>query len=231
MTFILGARCQDGIALVADTKFTVEAGSGNEFDWKIAGELHGVLTGFSGAREPFEEFRIRLREYRLQLEKKEETVTADRVKMMIREIMKSLDSQYGKEYAFDLIVGISESPLSTLHYFYQDGRIEPIKEYKAIGSGGLYSSILLKQLWNDDMKMSDAADLGFFLIKYLERSKVDLTISLDSEPPLDRPQIVFIPDGKLDWSPEKNFLDFSEIKANARATKLEQNILKSYDLS
>ena len=70
MTFILGARCQDGIALVADTKFTVEAGSGNEFDWKIAGELHGVLTGFSGAREPFEEFRIRLREYRLSWRRK-----------------------------------------------------------------------------------------------------------------------------------------------------------------
>ena len=32
---------------------------------------------------------------------------------------------------------------------------------------------------------------------------------------MDRPQIVFIPDGELDWSPEKNFLDFLEIKADA----------------
>lgn len=63
MTYALGVECADGVILATDTKFTVNGGSDYVYGHKITGEISGVLTAFAGSREPFEEFRIRLREY------------------------------------------------------------------------------------------------------------------------------------------------------------------------
>ena len=63
MTYILGAKCTDGVVLVSDTKFTYYNGNDEPYDDKITGETPSVLTAFSGSREPFEEFRLRLREF------------------------------------------------------------------------------------------------------------------------------------------------------------------------
>ena len=63
MTYVLGAKCTDGVVLVSDTKFTTYSGTDDYYDDKITGEIPSVLTAFSGSREPFEEFRMRLREF------------------------------------------------------------------------------------------------------------------------------------------------------------------------
>ena len=62
MTYILGSRCKDGVVLVADTKITVDDGARYDYDDKITGDIRGVLIGFSGNKEPFTEFGMRLRE-------------------------------------------------------------------------------------------------------------------------------------------------------------------------
>ncbi|MFL6349163.1 MAG: hypothetical protein ACJ72X_12810 [Nitrososphaeraceae archaeon] len=63
-------NCIDGVILVADTKFIINGGSNFDYDYKITGELRGVLTAFAGNREPFEDFRAHLREYGVETQNK-----------------------------------------------------------------------------------------------------------------------------------------------------------------
>ena len=57
MTYILGARCKDGVVLVADRRFTVDEGSQYEYDNEILSNIPGIVIGFSGSRGVFEDFR------------------------------------------------------------------------------------------------------------------------------------------------------------------------------
>ena len=50
MTFILGARCTDGVVLVGDTRFTIDDGIDWIYDYKIFGNYDGLLIGFAGIR-------------------------------------------------------------------------------------------------------------------------------------------------------------------------------------
>ncbi len=62
MTLIMGARCKDGVVLVADRKLTSLDRSVN-YGNKITGETVGVLTAFSGDQGTFELFTNRVRNY------------------------------------------------------------------------------------------------------------------------------------------------------------------------
>ena len=64
------SRCTDGVVLIADTKITVDGGARYEYEDKLTGEIRGVITGFSGDKEPFTEFRMRLRAHRTERESK-----------------------------------------------------------------------------------------------------------------------------------------------------------------
>ena len=64
MTYILGSCCKDGVVLVADTKITIDNGRRYEYQDKLIAEFRDLLSvviGFSGNKEPFTEFRMRLR--------------------------------------------------------------------------------------------------------------------------------------------------------------------------
>lgn len=161
MTYVLGARCFDGVVLIADTKMTVEGGIDTKFGDKITGELTGVLTSFSGLRDQFEPFRSQLREFRSSLDKQ---TTPDTVIKKIRDIMRSLYSQYGNRFNLELLVAISRAAInekSILCYFHDDGLYQKIdNDYKAIGAAA-YGEIYLKQLWNLQKNMDETAELGY----------------------------------------------------------------------
>jgi 20S proteasome alpha/beta subunit len=63
MTLIMGARCKDGVVLVADRKLTYPDRSQVNYGDKITGEIVGVLTAFSGDQGTFELFTNRVRNY------------------------------------------------------------------------------------------------------------------------------------------------------------------------
>jgi 20S proteasome alpha/beta subunit len=119
MTCILGAKCNDGVVLIADSKFTV-TGKHPVYDDKITGEVPGILTAFSGSREPFEEFRMRFRDYVVTAKEQNKEITIDRILINIGNIMGYLYSHYSN-YEFDLLLAMTAKP-SFLYYFYQDGR-------------------------------------------------------------------------------------------------------------
>lgn len=143
MTYVLGAKCTDGVVLVSDTKITTHYGNDDSYDDKITGEIPSVLTALSGSRESFEEFRMRLLEFVREEGKKADKISMDKLLINIGHIMDYLYKHYSN-YPFDLLVGKTTNP-SILYYFYQDGRLEPVTNYKAIGSGAPYGLIYLKK--------------------------------------------------------------------------------------
>jgi 20S proteasome alpha/beta subunit len=222
VTYILGSRCKDGVVLVADTKLTVDGGANYDYDDKITGEIRGVLTGFSGDKEPFTEFRMRLRERGAKLEKElheQASLSTDKINLIISEIMKSLEGHYSRMFAYDILTGISATH-SILTYFYQDGRPEDVKKYKAIG-GWQYGSIFLKKNWRSEMNMKTVAKLGYFIIRYIERFELDLGIGTGRDKPY--PQIKFLPDGALDYDPSADQIVEFEHDAQRNLQKIIEN--------
>ena len=58
-------------------------------------EIRGVLTSFVGNHEPFEDFRMHLREYAVELDKEKKTsVRLDELSLRIKDIMRVLDNHY-----------------------------------------------------------------------------------------------------------------------------------------
>jgi 20S proteasome alpha/beta subunit len=232
MTYALGVTCENGIILAADTRFTVDCGTDYEYGHKITGEVRGVLTGFAGNREPFEDFRMHLREYAVKLyEEKKEAVRLDELSLRIKDIMRVLDNHYGKFYKFDVLAGVSTNDGAKLRYFYQDGRPEIVDKYKAIGNGAPYGLIYLKTHWRKDIIMDEAADLAYFIIRYIERFKLDLTVGTGEQFP--HPLIWFIPntpypDGKLDSEPTSDDYKRYESNARLRLNKVESSLVSDY---
>jgi 20S proteasome alpha/beta subunit len=57
LTVIIGAKCSDGIALVADTKYTDMTGGQTKHGRKIFGDLVHFLVAYSGTENAFDIFR------------------------------------------------------------------------------------------------------------------------------------------------------------------------------
>jgi 20S proteasome alpha/beta subunit len=229
MTYTLAIKCADGVMLAADTKFTVNGGSDYVYGHKITGEITGVLTAFAGSREPFEEFRIRLREYTSEPIEKRNRL--DQLWIRIKEIMRTLDNHYSS-FKFDVLVGVSTSVGTELHYFYQDGRSEIVDKYKAIGSGAPYGMVYLKTHWRKDIFMDEAADLAYFIIRYIEKFKLDLTVGTGDEFP--NPLIRFVTPRHLEEiskvEPTKNDYARYENNAKIRLEKIQKSIIGDYKI-
>ncbi len=231
MTYALGIKCGDGAVLAADTKFTVDGGTDYAYGHKITGEIRGVLTAFAGSREPLEEFRMRLREYTAEPEEKRKRL--DQLWIRIKDIMRTLNSHYGNIYSFDVLAGVATNEDIILRYFYQDGRPEMVDEYKAIGTGAPYGSIYLKTHWHRNITMDEAADLAYFIIRYIEKFKLDLTVGTGEG--FTNPLIRFIPNksyanSKSDGEPTDDDYTRYEKNAHIRLNKIEKSLVSDYKL-
>lgn len=231
MTYALAVKCVDGAILAADTRFTVDNGASYEHDHKITGEIRSVLTAFAGSREPFEEFRMRLREYAVEMDERHERIRLDQLWIKMKEIMRVLDGHFRLQ-SFDVLVGTSTTEGAILRHFYQDGGSEPVGKYKAIGMGAPYGQIFLKTHYHDDITMNAAADLAYFIIRYIERFELDLTVGTGDKFP--HPIIRFIPHAHLaeifDVEPSKIDYDRYENNAQIRLTKIEKSLINDYKI-
>jgi 20S proteasome alpha/beta subunit len=60
MTYVLGARCVDGVVLVADRQVSYEDGATVKFEPKISREKGGFFVGYSGSDITNLNFRYKL---------------------------------------------------------------------------------------------------------------------------------------------------------------------------
>jgi 20S proteasome alpha/beta subunit len=245
-TLILGARCVDGVALVADTKITTIYDVGRRYSYgkKITGELEGILTGFSGHKGVFEVFAMTLRDYvKSTTETNREKFLAqymtglrkepdfspslEQVKFQITRIQNDFYNR-NKKHRYRVLMGVSGQHLdgkSMLYYFDTDGSCMPESEPVAIGHGSPYATYFLRLYWKSGQTtMNQFAQLGDFIIRYVSNDKIMLDDSVGLEKSNPYPQIIYIPDNVKTCGLDKN----GKQRLDCSPKKTELIIFKSY---
>jgi 20S proteasome alpha/beta subunit len=195
MTFILGSRCKDGVVLVADSKVTINEGEDFDESKKLFGEIRHVVYGSSGDAGMFELFRGYVMDY-ISAHPGEITYQNATVKLALCAL--KINKEYGfAPNLYDVLIAIQPpNKSSTLNLIQGSGTPYTIKNYHTIGSGSPYAQVFLKKCWNDQMTMEQVAELGYFIIKYIEDFKLNFTVG-------GEPMIWFIPDDEKGESGEK----------------------------
>jgi len=179
MTYVLGARCSDGVVLVADRKVTSGDGATVKFESKIFRETGSIFIGYSGSDITNLNFRYdasatvnRLREAGKQIE----------FQGLVREledVLRRINARYGDRVLQrnDVLIAakLNDPQLATLRYIAPEGAGSEISEYKAIGTGAPYGDVFLKRLWRNDLTMNSVAEIGYFIIKYIEYGSGNLS--------------------------------------------------------
>ena len=249
MTCIIDRVCEDGVVLIADRKVTYENGNVNREDkifceyppFVIASS--GYTTPFRNfLRKSLELAQKSLRKFDEQqnfqnLPPDFRNISGaafrypnissfpvirlfnylEKLGIMVKDYNKDLTP----EYHFDILVATQNYDISksTLHYIDEYGIQNDIYDQKIIGSGNTYASFFLKPFLNSKFNMESFAELGFFVIKYIDRFGVDDKVGLLKELPL----VWFIPHsgniGKID---DKNLLE----RWNSRTDKMLDNFEK-----
>jgi 20S proteasome alpha/beta subunit len=228
MTFILGSRCIDGVVMIADRRFTENYGSSYLYDDKLIHHVEGIIIGFSGSRGIFELFTSEITQHVIE----SGGITLYPFISKTSELIENLNNRFRRDESFDALIGIGNEP-SRLRYFYPDGTMETITTYKTIGSGTPYGSVFLKKLWHPQMSMESVAELGYFIIKYIETFELDLTVGVGDN---GRPQIFFLPDsfgsdGKARYfQPDGALLEKFETDTRMRLQRYQKNLVDDYKL-
>jgi len=236
MTFILGAKCADGVVLVADRKITIIDNTGMHFRFrnKLFAELRHVVFGSSGSTGNYELFRGRVRNH-IQ----NNTVAIDDVMLVLSDQTFNLNERYRyrNDTVFDVLVGIAYPDReSTLTYIDTYGLPNAVETYQTIGMGARYSKPFLKEAWNVDLTMEQVAEIGYFIIRYIEKLGLDLSVGLDNE----NPQVWYIPNRyeeneqhqviRNDDRPASNEeLDRILIRVERRLKKHEKHLSKLFE--
>jgi 20S proteasome alpha/beta subunit len=189
MTFILGAKCADGVVLVADRKITIIDNTGMHFRFrnKLFAELRHVVFGSSGSTGNYELFRGRVRNHI-----RSNTVAIDDVTLVLSDQTFNLNDRYRyrSDTVFDVLVGIVyRDRESILTYINAYGLTDRVETYQTIGIGAKYSKLFLEKAWNAESTMEQVAEIGYFIIRYIEKLGLDLSVGLDN----DNPQVWYIP--------------------------------------
>jgi 20S proteasome alpha/beta subunit len=174
MTYILGSNCSDGVVLVGDRKVTLERGATYEYEDKLFLDVPWTVVGSSGVSGLFEKFRENLMAY-LASPERENTVSAltTQIEVLTRELNEKYKGiLHGQD--FDVLLGIKTTVGAALKYVYPFGFAEGVRNYKVIGHGEPYGSFFMKRWWRKDMKMLEVAELGFFIIKYIQEFPTSL---------------------------------------------------------
>lgn len=218
MTYILGVRCTDGIVLIADRKIIINEGVGYIYGDKLYGDLGGIIIGFSGSKSTFELFRTEIIQFVNEYRKDyNEGVPIHKLILQISEVSYKLSNKYRTSNdSFDILIAVSGTHLPNLvsnpKYVYQDGRIDNVDEYESIGTGWPYGMIYLKQNWHGQTSMKEAAALGHFIIKYIERFELDLSVGTGK----NSPQIWFVPNNQNDYLASPQLLEELDNLTTAR---------------
>ncbi len=213
MTYILGAKCVDGVALVGDTKITIDGGADFTYAKKIISQ-GTIIMGASGLSGLFADFQNRivtklrktLDDYRAIFK----TILPSEFPVMITKTIREMCDDY-KENPY-LITNNLQVILANrfpdiraeLTVFSGYGYPEPVKDKRAIGHGEPYGALFLKKLWNKTMTMEQTAKLGIFIIKFIQEMELDSSVGFNDE---FLPQVFTIPDIKIPDDPNLRLMD------------------------
>ncbi|MGC1133026.1 MAG: hypothetical protein WA941_09395 [Nitrososphaeraceae archaeon] len=191
MTVILGARCMDGIVLVADRKMTAEDGSFTYHD-KIFGDLFHILMGYTGWERTFDVFRkyivgdliINRDTPDFYTFNKYIPTASNSVKRFNKLVVDKI------KHKFEVLIAKHMREKSELYHINVDGTASPIT-YKAIGSGQRTADLHcgFGVLDHENITMKHFAKRAYYSILYMQKFYPDLGVGIKED---DFPNIRYL---------------------------------------
>jgi 20S proteasome alpha/beta subunit len=238
MTLIIGAKCKDGVVLIADRRI-VEGTDITSGD-KITFLPLGIIVAGAGVGEVIDKFNERIpfvfdERKRLNFEemrKENPKIDFEDVPFYFRpyeflEDCEGLILQLTERYKrpLQILVASGNIPSAELNYIDSEGFLTSKRRtYISIGSGSPYANFILKKIWNKDLTMDKMAKIGKLIIEIVAESKIDTFVG-------DGTQIVFVPDKPEDFDSrteqekitlmphQKDLTDFDEVSLRAEFNK------------
>ena len=171
MTYILGAKCKDGIVLVGDRRVSRGYGA-YEYEDKIFSDVPYVIIGASGVVGLFDKFRGEIS----SVAAANPSIATDDFIREAEKIVYKLNTEYAERTrgrTIDLLVAYGRLRIGRLLYITPRGVGEVVRRYQVIGSGEPYGAYLMKKLWKNDLTMKQVAILGALTIKHIEENELD----------------------------------------------------------
>lgn len=219
LTIVIGAKCKDGVVLIADSK--VLRGTDYSYEAKIDSQMRGIVYGASGTTAFFDKFKRHLISQRQRLAKEKNRSVSEPAFDNLEEFLivcERILRFYKKEYklkqepALQLLIGVQAGNQAFLHFLDTTECIEEeIKKYLVIGHGEPYATPLMKIFCREDMNMKQVAILGCFIIRLIEEVGMDLTVGTWG----GEPQIWFIPNDSDDYNVSQTSTEYAEISKGA----------------
>ena len=212
LTVVIGAKCADGIVLIADRKYSSLIDREPIFDRKIFGDAAHFLIQFTGKLDAFDVFR----KYILGdiVISKDYTFlnVIDRSCNLVKKFNESIDASGPK---FEVLTALHQRNNSELHYINTKGEDETITHYKAIGSGGKTADIFCKKLEHNSITMRDFTKHVFLAIMYMNKYCPGLGVGVEYEA---APDISYL-NYNQEWDhppPEQDMLQFKKYRGKIR---------------
>lgn len=197
MTLIMGAKCKDGVVLIADRKIT-EGSQVSSQEKIILLPQMGIVFSGAGLTDLFDKFVKRVN---LHIEDRKKQIAdalaeeapnksydastiipydnPEQFLIDCETILKQLSDNYRDviqkyQQGVSVLISFRGEKKAELHFMDTSDALDSHrKTFAAIGTGSPYAQTFLKELWHKDITMKEMARLGHFIINYIERTELD----------------------------------------------------------
>ena len=207
LTVVIGAKCSDGVVLIADKKLTdIFGGKPPEYKHKLSGDLGHFLIGYTGLEDVFHIFRKSIiGDWLLTLNT--EPYTFNNFITRCCPTIRTLNG-IARRPALRVLVAKHQWNDTQLYYIDDKGIDNKIDDYIAIGSSKGEADNLCKSLSVHDMTMKDFAKHAYFAIMFMNQYHPGLGVGVE---PDGAPGIKYL-HYEAEWDKEATPEDIKEYK-------------------
>lgn len=169
LTVVIGAKCRDGIVLIADKKLTNVIGGKDDEGIKIIGDLRHILIGYSGAKNMFDIFRKYVVGDIIITRDDHERYRYDNIMHTSASLITYFNTSLGKQNsAFELLVVKHMPNNSELYHIDVGGKVNFVN-YKSIGIGKHIADKFCASIPHQQIATRDFIKHAYTAISYMEQ--------------------------------------------------------------
>ena len=165
LTVIIGAKCSDGIVLVADRKFTTVFDESVRYDNKLFGDLSHVIMGYTGIEKIFDIFRkCIVGDVIINRDSVDNSYTFKNLMPKMAHLVTEFNQYVSQSHAsFQLLVAKHDFENSVLYYINSDGITKRVS-YMSIGSGQDIADNYCSHLIHNEINMKEFTKHAYLAI-------------------------------------------------------------------
>ncbi len=176
LTVIIGAKCSDGIVMIADRNVTDMTGNTLRYENKIFADMEHIPIGYGGGSGTFDIFRKYIVGDITLLRHDKNAYTFDNFIPKAKESVRRFNNVV-KHPNFEVVVGKHRGSQSELYHIKQNGEVVST-DYITIGSGKATADLFLENK-NNETDMRTFAKSACLAITYMNRYIPDAKVGFE----------------------------------------------------